>query len=104
MLSVAFKRIGVEESAAVKAYTAYHTVVECTFQHIHILGITVQQEQTVVCIDIGNGSACLAVAVHIGQVIVLSKALTAACGADASGQVHLFAHHILPDAVYGSHV
>ena len=79
MLSVALQRVGVEESASVQTHAAYNAVVEGALQHIHVLGITVQQEQTVVGIDIGNGGAGLAVAVHVGQVIVLGKSFYASC-------------------------
>ena len=79
MLSVALQRVGVEEPASVQTYATYNTVVEGALQHIHVLGIAVQQEQTVVGIDIGNGGAGLAVAVHVGQVIVLGKSFYASC-------------------------
>ena len=77
MLSVALQRVGVEESASVQTHAAYNAVVQGALQHIHVLGIAVQQEQTVVGIDIGNGGAGLTVAVHVGQVIVLGKSLAA---------------------------
>ena len=79
MLAVALQRVGIEEPASVQTHAAYNSVVEGALQHIHVLGIAVQQEQTVVGIDIGNGGAGLAVAVHVGQVIVLGKSFYASC-------------------------
>ena len=104
VLPVALQRVGVEESSAVQTHAAYHPVVKCALQHIHVLGIAVKQEQAVVGIDICYRGAGLAVTVHVGQVIVLGEPLTASRGAYASGQVHLLANHVIPNAVYGCHI
>ena len=104
VLSFRLQGIGIEEAVAAERHTADQTVVERALQHVVVFRVAMQQKQTVVHIDIADGSTRLAVGRHIRQLIVLAKGLAVAGGADAARDVELLADDIVPDAVDGIHI
>ena len=60
-----------------------------------------EQEQTVVDVDIADGGTRLAVGAHIGQLVVLAEGLARGRGTDAAGDVEFLGDDVAPDIVDG---
>ena len=101
MLTHALQWVRVEETAAVHAHTTDETIVESALQYIVILALAMEEEETVVDINIADSRAGFAVGTHVRQLVVLAESLAVVGGSDTSGDVELLAHDIVPDAVDG---
>ena len=99
MLTHRLQGIGIEETVSFERHATDKTVVERTLQHVVILRLAVEQEQTVVHIDIANRRTRLAIGTHIGQFIVLAKGLPARCCTDAACDIQFLPDNVVPDAV-----
>ena len=99
MLAHGFQRVRIEKAIALKRYAADETVVERAFQDVVVFRFTMQQEQTVVHIDITDGGTGFAVGAHIRQLIILSEGLAAGSSTYASGDVEFLANDIIPDSI-----
>ena len=51
-------------------------------------------------VDISDGGTRLTIGTHVGQLVVLAEGLATGRRADASGDIHLFRHNVLPDSVH----
>ena len=60
-----------------------------------------EEEETVVDINIADSCAGFAVGTHVRQLVVLTESLAVVCGSYTSGDVELLAHDVVPDAVDG---
>ena len=58
-----------------------------------------EQEQTVVHIDITNGSTGLAVGTHVGQLVVSAKGFTVRGGTDSASDIEFLGDDIVPDGI-----
>ena len=101
MLPHALQWVRVEEAAAVHTHTTDETIVEGTLQYIVILTLAMEEEESVVDINIADSCAGFAVGTHIRQLVVLAESLAVVGGSDTSGDVELLAHDVVPDAVDG---
>ena len=101
MLTHALQWVRVEETAAVHAHTTDETIVESTLQNIVILALAMEEEETVVDINITDGSTSLAVSTHVWQIIVRSESLTIVSGSDTASDIEFLAYDVVPDAVDG---
>ena len=63
-----------------------------------------QEEQTVVDIDVADGRARLAISRHVGQFIIRTESLAVGRSPDTAGDVILLAHDIVPNPVDGMDV
>ena len=104
VLPHALQWVGIEETAAVHAHTVDEAVVERTLQDVEIFALAMEEEESVVHIDIADGCAGLIVSAHVRQLIVGSEGFAVACGADATRDIELLRYDIVPDAVYGMDV
>lgn len=93
--------VRVEEAAAVHAHTTDETIVEGTLQYIVILTLAMEEEETVVDINIADSCAGFAVGTHVRQLVVLSESLAVVGGSYTSGDVEFLAYDVVPDAVDG---
>ena len=101
MLIHTLQWVRVEETAAVHAHTTDETIVEGALQNIVILALAMEEEETVVDINIADSCAGFAVGTHVRQLVVLAESLAVVGGSDSSGDVELLAHDVVPDAVDG---
>ena len=101
MLTHTLQWVRVEEAAAVHAHTTDETIVEGTLQYIVILALAMEEEETVVDINIADSCAGFAVGTHVRQLVVLAESLAVVSSSDTSGDVELLAHDVVPDAVDG---
>ena len=101
MLTHTLQWVRVEEAAAVHAHTTDETIVEGTLQYIVILALAMEEEETVVDINIADSCAGFAVGTHVRQLVVLAESLAVVGGPDTSGDVEFLAHDVVPDAVDG---
>ena len=60
-----------------------------------------EEEETVVDINIADSCAGFAVGTHVRQLVVLAESLAVVGGTDTSGDVEFLAHDVVPDAVDG---
>ena len=101
MLPHTLQWVRVEETAAVHAHSTDETIVESTLQYIVILALVMEEEETVVDINIADSCAGFAVGTHVWQLVVLAESLAVVSCSDTSGDVEFLAHDIVPDAVDG---
>ena len=101
MLTHTLQWVRVEEAAAVHAHTTDETIVEGTLQYIVIFALAVEEEETVVDINIADSCAGFAVGTHVRQLVVFAESLAVVGGSDSSGDVELLAYDVVPDTVDG---
>ena len=101
MLTDGLERIGIEERTTIERHARDQTVVERAFEHIVILRLTMEQEETIVDIDVADGRTGLAIGTHVGQLVVFAESLTTGSGTDAARDVVFLLDNIVPDAVDG---
>ncbi len=94
-----FQWIRVEEAISLKAHACKQPVVEGTLQYVIIFGVAVEQEQAVVHIYIADGRAGLTVGAHVGQLVIGTESLAVGSSTDASRDIELFAHDVVPNIV-----
>ena len=99
VLSIRFQRIRVEKALAIEGNPRQQAVIEGAFHDIDVLGVTVEEEQTLIPKSIGHRRAGFAVGAHVGQEIVRAKSLAPAERANAASDVDLFADNVLPNDV-----
>ena len=100
MLPFGSERVAIEESVTGQAQSVECTVVQAPFQYIHVLRLSGEGVHALVPEDHAHGCAGFTVRFLVRQVIVLVEPFIAACRADASCDVHVPEHDILP---YGPH-
>ena len=60
-----------------------------------------EEEETVVDINIADSCAGFAVGTHVRQLVVLAESLAVVGSSDTSGDIELLAHDVVPDTVDG---
>ena len=60
-----------------------------------------QQEQTVVHVDIANSSAGLTIGTHIRQLVVLAKGLATAGRTNTACDIEFLCYDVIPDTIDG---